>query len=293
MVVAANSWMNQPGGFTMDAAGNVTDVDVWSVIFNDAVKYEFPHMYFAAFVSAGFLVASPYAVGMLRGRRDRYHRLGFLLPFTIAAIADPDPDGHRRLDRPGDLQRPADQVRGAGAQHDHRLGQARDPARAPERGRRRSAGGFDDPGARVVPERSRAPARAPSCRASTRCRPRTSPRSRADQHGPPGLGPDGRASAPRSFLLALWFAWIWWRRRERARRDALVPARGGRSRRSPPTSALESGWIVTEVGRQPWIVYEILRTEDAVTDAGAGRRVDLALGDHGALHAPWPSARCS
>ena len=89
MVIAANSWMNQPSGFTMDSAGNVTDVDVWSVIFNDAVGYEFAHMYVAAFVCAGFLVAAPYAMGMLRGRRDRYHRLGFLLPFTIAAIAIP------------------------------------------------------------------------------------------------------------------------------------------------------------------------------------------------------------
>ena len=33
---------------------------------------------------------------------------------------------------------------------------------------------------------------------------------------------------------------------------------------------VESGWIVTEVGRQPWVVYEILRTEDAVTNTGAG-----------------------
>ncbi len=32
--------------------------------------------------------------------------------------------------------------------------------------------------------------------------------------------------------------------------------------------ALESGWIVTEVGRQPWIVYNIMRTSDAVTNAG-------------------------
>jgi cytochrome d ubiquinol oxidase subunit I len=31
--------------------------------------------------------------------------------------------------------------------------------------------------------------------------------------------------------------------------------------------ALISGWITTEVGRQPWVVYEIFRTEDAVTDA--------------------------
>ena len=32
--------------------------------------------------------------------------------------------------------------------------------------------------------------------------------------------------------------------------------------------ALETGWITTEVGRQPWIVHGVLRTEDAVTDAG-------------------------
>ena len=31
--------------------------------------------------------------------------------------------------------------------------------------------------------------------------------------------------------------------------------------------ALECGWIVTEVGRQPWIVYNVMRTEDAVTKA--------------------------
>src|SRR6185295_9102228 len=46
-VVAANSWMNEPGGFTLNSAG------------------------------------------MVRGRRDRYHRLGFLIPFTVAAIAAP------------------------------------------------------------------------------------------------------------------------------------------------------------------------------------------------------------
>ena len=46
-------------------------------------------MILAAYMVAGFLVASVYAVGMLRGRRDRYHRLGFLIPFTVAAIATP------------------------------------------------------------------------------------------------------------------------------------------------------------------------------------------------------------
>ena len=46
-------------------------------------------MLVAAYLVGGFMVASVYAVGMLKGRRDRYHRLGFLIPFTVAAIATP------------------------------------------------------------------------------------------------------------------------------------------------------------------------------------------------------------
>src|SRR4051794_29045175 len=87
-VVAVNSWMNQPQGFTL-AHGRVTDVDPLKVIFNHAVPYEVPHMILAAYLMTGFLVASVYAVGMLRGRRDRYHRLGLLIPLTVAAIATP------------------------------------------------------------------------------------------------------------------------------------------------------------------------------------------------------------
>jgi cytochrome bd ubiquinol oxidase subunit I len=81
--------MNQPQGYTLDSAGKVTDVDPLKVIFNPAVPYEVPHMIFAAYIVTGFLIASVYAVGMLRGRRDRHHRLGMLIPLTIAAIATP------------------------------------------------------------------------------------------------------------------------------------------------------------------------------------------------------------
>ena len=42
------SW--PPQGFTLDAAGNVTDVDPWKVIFNPAVPYEVPHMILAAYL---------------------------------------------------------------------------------------------------------------------------------------------------------------------------------------------------------------------------------------------------
>ena len=46
-------------------------------------------MILAAYLVTGFLVASIYAVGMLRGRRDRIHRLGLLIPLTVASIATP------------------------------------------------------------------------------------------------------------------------------------------------------------------------------------------------------------
>ena len=87
-VVAVNSWMNQPQGFS-PTSGKVTSVEPWKVIFNPAVPYEVPHMILAAYLVTGFLVASIYAVGMLRGRRDRIHRLGLLIPLTVASIATP------------------------------------------------------------------------------------------------------------------------------------------------------------------------------------------------------------
>src|SRR5215469_4419380 len=87
-VVAVNSWMNQPQGFS-PTSGTVTSVDPWKVIFNPAVPYEVPHMILAAYLVTGFLLAGIYAVGMLRGRRDRLHRLGLLIPLTVACIATP------------------------------------------------------------------------------------------------------------------------------------------------------------------------------------------------------------
>src|SRR3954463_6140393 len=87
-VVAANAWMNQPAGFTMQD-GKVVDVEPLDVFFNDAFGYEAVHMLLAAYMVAGFTIAGVYAVGMLRGRRDRLHRLGLLIPLTVAAIATP------------------------------------------------------------------------------------------------------------------------------------------------------------------------------------------------------------
>ncbi len=70
-----------------------------------------------------------------------------------------------------------------------------------------------------------------------------------------------------TLLIALgaWLGWAWWRRRE-------IPSSKWFLRATAVSGvaaivALECGWIVTEVGRQPWVVYEVMRTSEAVTGA--------------------------
>src|SRR5437016_11604569 len=87
-VIAVNSWMNQPGGFTA-SGGRITSVDSWQVYFNHAALDEMPHMILAAYMVTGFLVAGVYAAGIWRGRRDRYHYTGFALGFVPAAVLTP------------------------------------------------------------------------------------------------------------------------------------------------------------------------------------------------------------
>jgi cytochrome bd ubiquinol oxidase subunit I len=65
--------------------------------------------------------------------------------------------------------------------------------------------------------------------------------------------------------LAAWFALVWWRRRDFPQTVWFLRAAAVSGLAS--IIALEAGWIVTEVGRQPWIVQDHMKVEDAVTDA--------------------------
>jgi cytochrome d ubiquinol oxidase subunit I len=258
--------MNQPDGFTVDAAGEVTDVDVWSVIFNDAVKYEFPHMYLAAVVAAGFLVASVYAVGMLRGRRDRYHRLGFLLPFTIAAVAIPVQmvvgDSTARAvynDQPIKFAAIELNTTTGPDKPEILLGHLNEDGTV--------SGGIRIPGL-----------------ASWLSDPSTGRDTVVT--GLDSVPPDERPSRAAVnvihlawdlmigmgtllVLLAAWFGWIMWRRRDRLMTSTWF-LRAAVAAPLAAYLAIESGWIITEVGRQPWIVWQIMRTEEAVTTTDAG-----------------------
>jgi cytochrome bd ubiquinol oxidase subunit I len=256
-VIAANSWMNQPQGFDLDSAGNVTHVRPFEVLFNPATGYEFFHMFLAAYMVTGFLVASVYAVGMLRGRRDRYHRLGFVIPFTVAAIATPiqlfvGDTAARAIadDQPAKFAGMECIYKSGDDQTEYISGICTDGE---------VKGGIGIPGLDSllvgfststyvkgldqIPADDRPPAN-------------TLLHNAFDTMVGIGTG---------LFLLAVWFAISWWRRRDFPQtkwflRICAVAGAGA-------ILALESGWIVTEVGRQPWIVNGFMRTSDAVTPA--------------------------
>jgi cytochrome d ubiquinol oxidase subunit I len=256
-VVAVNSWMNQPQGYELDAAGNVTDVEPLKVLFNNATPYEVPHMILAAYMVAGFTIASVYAVGWLRGRRDRYHRLGFAIPFVIAAIATPIQVGvgdtaARAIaeDQPSKFASMA-YVTETGPNQKEWIGGFFDD------GEVKFGIGIPDGGSILVgfspdtvvkgldqvPEDERPP-------------------SPTLLH----LAFDAMVGIGTALLLLSgWLAFVWWRKRSLPESIWFWRAASGAGVAS--IVALECGWIVTEVGRQPWIVYGVMRTEDAVTGA--------------------------
>jgi cytochrome d ubiquinol oxidase subunit I len=89
MVISVNAWMNHPGGFQLHG-GQVTHVDPFRALFaNTYLWHELIHMYLAGYIVSGFVLAAAYAFVRLRGRWGRYERTALAIPLTVAALAAP------------------------------------------------------------------------------------------------------------------------------------------------------------------------------------------------------------
>jgi cytochrome bd ubiquinol oxidase subunit I len=256
-VIAVNSWMNTPAGFT-SVDGRITSVNVWQVFFPPAAAYEMPHMILAAYMVAGFTVAGVYAAGILRGRRDRYHYTGFALGFVPAAIITPFQifvgDTAARaiaLDQP---------VKFAAMEY-----VARTSRQVPEWIGGILVNGHVYAGLKVPDLDSLLVGFGPGTRV-------TGLDSVAPADRPPvvwlihlcfdamvGLG-------TLLLLLGLWALYGWWRRRGFPSQQVFWWA--GAVSGVAAIVAMECGWVVTEVGRQPWVVYGLQTTTQAATTNG-------------------------
>jgi len=258
-VLAANSWMNTPGGVTMQPNGAL-DVDVWAALFTKALTYEFWHFTIAIYLTAGFAVASIYAVAWLRGRRDHYQRLAFGVPFTIAAALAPVQWVV------GDLSARAltfDQPAKFAAMEITWRTRSNNPE---------VIGGLIDSSGNVhlgiaVPSLdSILVGLSPSTVVRGLSSFAENSRPDAIESNLTHLSFDlmvGLGSA--ALLLTVWHFAVLIRRRRLPQslwfyRLAALAGVGA-------YLTVESGWVTTEVGRQPWIVYGAMRVADAVTDA--------------------------
>jgi cytochrome bd ubiquinol oxidase subunit I len=255
-VIAVNGWMNNPQGFDVGANGEVADVRPLEALFNPNLWHEEVHMYLAGFIVASALVAGVYAVAWLRGRRDRHHRAGLIIPLAVLCLAAPAQlvigDWAARTvakEQPiklASMEGLDKTTKGApltlgGIYFD---GEVHGGVTIPDM---LSLLAFHDPDSTVqgldtVPAKDRPPVGW----------------VRNAFQLMVGIGTALAA-------LALWFLWSRWRR-------GALPQTAWFYRAvavAGPLAlvALISGWIVTEVGRQPWIVYELMRTKEAVTGA--------------------------
>jgi len=254
-VITANAWMNHPTGFVLED-GRLTHVQPLVAFLHPIAWHEILHMLLAAFAATGFLVAGIHAFWLLRDPGSRFHRLALAIALAVGGL-------------PALLQLlSGDLIARAVAEHQPAKLAAMEALFVTAAGADFQIGGLPDAATQTV---------------------------RYALVIPNGLSlllhHDARAEVvgldrvPRSdwppvavvhvafqlmvacgflmALLALWSGWRWWksRRLEQDRRLllALVVA--------APLGfiAIEAGWIVTEVGRQPWIIDHVMRTSEAVT----------------------------
>src|SRR6476469_5615275 len=87
MVIAVNGWMNHPTGFRL-VHGKVVDAHPFAALFrNSYFWHELVHLYLAAYMVTGFLVAGAYVLARLRGRWGRYEQAALAIPLAVAVLA--------------------------------------------------------------------------------------------------------------------------------------------------------------------------------------------------------------
>ena len=257
-VVIANAWMNTPAGFRL-VDGNVVDVRPFAAMANAAAFSQTLHMTLAAYAATGLTVAGIHAFSILRGNRSPFQRLALGVALSVGApaailqplsgdlsarmVAENQPVKLAALESHFETQRGAPLHVGGWPYVD-----ARETRWAIKIPRGLSLLAFHDPNAEVK---------------GLEAFPQ-------DEWPPVAIVHIAfQIMVALGIIMALvsvWALWQWWRGRSidavadhqyLLRALALVAPMG--------FVAIEAGWTLTEVGRQPWIVYGVLRTAEAVT----------------------------
>ncbi|ACZ42026.1 cytochrome bd ubiquinol oxidase subunit I [Thermobaculum terrenum ATCC BAA-798] len=253
LVLSANAWMQSPTGFEL-VGGQPTNIDPVKALFNPAWGVMALHSTLSTYIASAFAVSAVYAFAILRGKSEKYHQRALNIAMAVAAIsALLMPLSGDASARSVAIRQPAKLAAMEGLFHS-------------ERGAGLSIGGWPD----LEREQLRYAVEIPKLL------------SFLAFHDPNALV-RGLDSVPRDqwpnvvvvraafqvmvglgIFLVVVSVWYWasrfWRRLHTKWLYIALVLSG-----IAGYTALEAGWIVTEVGRQPWIIYGIMRTSEAVT----------------------------
>ena len=252
LVVAANAWMQAPVGFELAADGSLANPDPLATFRSPAWFHMAVHSSLSCYIATGFAVAGVYAFGMLRGRADPYHRsaLGIALAVgTIAALLQPL-SGDWSM-REMAVYQPAKLA--AAEAHFHTSSHA--PLLI---GGLPAADGNVRYAIRIPSGLSFMMGRSPETVV------RGLDQTPAHERPPvliTHLAFQVMVGCAFALIAAGLLFWIARRRHTEPRWLQLLVLLAA------PLGfvALEAGWILTEVGRQPWVVYGVMRTAAGVT----------------------------
>ena len=248
LVLGVNAWMQVPVGFQLASDGTVTSTAPLAIFQTYAWRSMALHSTLACYMAVGFGVAGVYAVGYLRGRRDDYHRAAMRVALAIgAAAAILQPISGDLLAKFVYRTQPAKFA----AMESHYQTAADAPIRF---------GPIQIPGLL-------------SFLATHDFSTRVKGLDDIDASLWPNVALTHTAFdimvGIGTFLaiLSVWFFVRWWRlgRQRETLFDNRWLLRAIAIAGPLGFVALEAGWIVTEAGRQPWVVQGYLRTADAVT----------------------------
>ena len=254
-VVIANAWMNTPTGFRL-VGGQAVDVDPIAAMLNPSALPQVIHMLLAAYAAVGFAVAGIHAYLFLRDPSNVFHRHALSIALTLGGLAAVlQPLSGDFLARAVAVNQPIKLAAFEGHFHT-------------QRGAALRIGGLPDVERRQTPYAIEIPY-ALSLLAFQDPNASVAGLSDFDSELWPPVAVVHVAfqvmvaAGVAMMAVAAWAAYL------RGRRSAITSSRALLKTlvlASPlGLIALESGWVVTEVGRQPWIIQGVMKTADAVT----------------------------